>query len=116
LGGEAAAAGRVEPQAGVRVRRLARADEDNRFVCRVAAGILLSRYFMKAQILVAKHPPGDNIMGRLLTSNLAPEYPSADETVEEWVSVRRRIRDSEAGKRTGDDSEDNECQARSRYG
>lgn len=83
VAGEAAAASGVEPEASVLARRCVPTDEDDRFVKGLALCILLVRSFVDADVFVAQHPVGLDIVRRVgVPGNRALKEPVASHVIE----------------------------------
>jgi len=91
LADQSPAAGVVEPQAGILARGLVPADEDDRFIRRLAFGILLARRLLDADVLVPQYPSNINIMSRRRPADGARKNPLADKMIEQGILECRRL-------------------------
>lgn len=88
LGCEIPRASIVKPQTGVLARLRIPADEDNRFICRLVAGVLLSGHFLDSHILMTQHPLRHDVVGRIPPGDGALKYPLSDHVIEQRIMKR----------------------------
>src|SRR6185369_10568325 len=91
---ETTAAGRVEPQAFVFVRRLVPFNKDDRFIGGLALGVFLPRCFVDAQIFMVQNPFGLDIVCRLASSNGALKDPISGKSIKQGIFMRLLLRGS----------------------
>lgn len=105
FGGEPAARGVVEPQAGVLAR--VPGDVDDRLVSRLPPGVLLAGHLVEADVEMAQHPFPVDVVRRLLAGDPAREDPMPDQTAEPGIVAGGRLG---AGGHGGDAAEGGEQQ------